>query len=416
MDLSNLFASFAHYLHSKSFLEIARHPAHPRAFSRQRKLPLPALVAALVSGFAKSVQAELDEFFAHLQQQACLVRHVSEQAFAQARANLSQRALPALNAQFLQMVDEAGGIPRWRGLRRIAVDGSYLRFGLRASHVPRAASREAFVLGCYLPDAQLILAATLHSACTGERQALFEQLDSFAPGDLLLLDRGYPARWLVGALAQRGIDFCIRVDTSDGGFAAVQGFRKSRLDEQLVTLPPPQAADVRDFACPAEPLTVRLVRQRAPNGAIRIFMTSLLDASRFPATEFGELYHTRWSVEETFKRLKHRLNLEQVSGLSHLAVQQDVAAKVLCDNLAAVLAATARKRHLVAPQRRINRAYARTALKPVAPLLLLGRLCTQALSELLGLIAKRTFLHRPGLSKPRSSRSKPHKHLSFKPC
>jgi hypothetical protein len=31
------------------------------------------------------------------------------------------------------MVDEAGGIPRWCGLRRIAVDGSFLRFGLRAS-------------------------------------------------------------------------------------------------------------------------------------------------------------------------------------------------------------------------------------------------------------------------------------------
>ncbi|PKM01886.1 MAG: transposase, partial [Gammaproteobacteria bacterium HGW-Gammaproteobacteria-7] len=179
MDLTNLFASFTRYLHSDSFLEIARHPAHPNAFSRQRKLPLPSLVAALVSGFAKSVQAELDEFFAHLQQQACLVRHVSEQAFAQARAKLSHTALPALNAQLLRMVDEAGGVPRWRGLRRIAVDGSVLRFGLRASHVPRAASRDGFLLGCYLPDAQLMLAATLHSACTGERQALFEQLDSF---------------------------------------------------------------------------------------------------------------------------------------------------------------------------------------------------------------------------------------------
>jgi hypothetical protein len=416
MDLSNLFASFTHYLHSESFLEVARHRAHPNAFSRQRKLPLPALVAALVSGIAKSVQTELDTFFAHLQEQACLVRHVSEQAFAQARAKLSHTALPALNAQFLQMVDEAGGIPRWCGLRRIAVDGSFLRFGLRASHVPRAASREALVLGCYLPDAQLMLAATLHSACTGERQALFEQLDSFAPGDLLLLDRGYPARWLVGVLAQRSIDFCIRVDTSDGGFAAVQAFRKSGLDEQLVTLPPPQAADVRDFGCPAEPLTVRLVRQRAPNGAIRVFMTSLLDANRFPAADFGEIYHTRWSVEETFKRLKHRLNLEHVSGLSHLAVQQDIAAKVLCDNIAAVLAAAARQQHLIAPQRRINRAYARSALKPVTPLLLLGRLCGKALCELLSLIARKTFLHRPGLSKPRPSRPKPHKHMSFKPC
>lgn len=34
----------------------------------------------------KSVQTELNEFFAYLQQQAQLLRHVSEQAFAKARA------------------------------------------------------------------------------------------------------------------------------------------------------------------------------------------------------------------------------------------------------------------------------------------------------------------------------------------
>ena len=250
MDLSRIFASFNQFLHCDAFLHIARHPDHPNAFTRRRKLPLPALVAALICGFSKSVQAELDGFFAHLQQQAALVRHVSAQAFAQARTKLSRAALPALNAQLIKSVEEAGGIPRWRGLRRIAIDGSYLRFGLRASHVPRAASREALLLGCYLPDAHLMLAATLHSIGTSERQALFEQMDSFAPGDLLLLDRGYPARWLLAVLQQRRLDFCLRVDTSQGGFTAVQAFRKSSLDEQIVCLPPPSAADVRDFGCP----------------------------------------------------------------------------------------------------------------------------------------------------------------------
>jgi len=60
-------------------------------------------------------------------------------------------------------------------------------------------------------------------------------------------------------------------------------------------------------------------------------MTSLMDPEEFPASVFGDLYHQRWRVEETFKRLKHRLNLEHVTGLSQLAVMQDVAAKVLCD-------------------------------------------------------------------------------------
>jgi Transposase DDE domain len=64
-------------------------------------------------------------------------------------------------------------------------------------------------------------------------------------------------------------------------------------------------------------------------------MTNLLDAERFPAALFGDLYHQRWRIEEAFKRLKHRLNLEHVTGLSQQAVMHDLAAKVLCDNLQA---------------------------------------------------------------------------------
>ena len=64
-------------------------------------------------------------------------------------------------------------------------------------------------------------------------------------------------------------------------------------------------------------------------------MPHLLDARTFPAEHFGALYHRRWRIEEAFKRTKHRLMLEAVSGLTYLALQQDFAAKVLADNLCA---------------------------------------------------------------------------------
>jgi hypothetical protein len=102
-------------------------------------------------------------------------------------------------------------------------------------------------------------------------------------------------------------------------------------------------------------------------------MTNLLDAVRFPAALFGDLYHRRWRIEEAFKRLKHRLNLEHVSGLSQLAVLQDFAAKVVCDNLQALTATAAHEQAQLPEHTRINHAYAHTALKPLLPALLLGR-------------------------------------------
>jgi hypothetical protein len=86
-------------------------------------------------------------------------------------------------------------------------------------------------------------------------------------GDLVLLDRGYPCRWLVGLLQRQGIDFCMRVDASgDRGFALVQAFGKSDLAEQIVTLPRPDPQDVVDFDCPPEPATVRLIRRVCADG------------------------------------------------------------------------------------------------------------------------------------------------------
>src|SRR5450759_3151471 len=74
MSLNSLFGDLAARLRSAEFLLHAAHPDHPTAFTRQRKLPLPALVALMLSGMRKSIQSELDEFFAHLNNQAQLVR------------------------------------------------------------------------------------------------------------------------------------------------------------------------------------------------------------------------------------------------------------------------------------------------------------------------------------------------------
>jgi hypothetical protein len=419
MSLPSLFAAFSVFLHSPQFRDLARQPDADNTFIRNRKLPLPALVAVMLSGMRKSVQTELDEFFAHLKEQAQLVHHVSEQAFAKARAKLSTTAIPALNDWLVERADADGYVPRWRGLRLVAADASTLCFGRRASHVPRAASADQIAFGLYLPGAEMMLAASLHSVHEGERQMLFQHLDRLSGGDVLLMDRGYPSRWLVAVLNARGIGFCMRVEKAgNAGFACVRDFLRSGEDDRIVTLPAPDRRDASDYECPATVQTVRLIRHVASSGKVRVLMTNLLDAAAFPRAEFGDLYHQRWRIEEAFKRLKHRLNLEHVSGLSQQATLHDFAAKILCDNLQALATETAHCGAALSPTRRINRAAAHSILKPLLPALLLGVDVAIRLSDALHLIARRTYSHRPGVvkSKPRIMRSKPHKSMTQKPC
>jgi hypothetical protein len=341
----------------------------------------------MLSGMRKSVQTELDEFFAHLKEQAQLVHHVSEQAFAKARAKLSTTAIPALNDWLVARAEADGFVPRWHGRRLVAADSSTLCFGRRASHVARAASADQIAFGLYLPGAEM--------------------------------DRGYPSRWLVAVLNARGVGFCMRVEKAGNtGFACVRDFLRSGENERIVTLAAPGRRDADDYECPATPQTVRLIRHISSTGKVRVLMTNLLDPKEFPYAEFGDLYHQRWRIEEAFKRLKHRLNLEHVSGLSQQAALPVFAAKIVCDNLQSLATETALREASLPPTRRINRAAAHSILRPLLPALLLGADIATRLLQALQLIAGRTYSHRPGIvkSKPRVMRSKPHKSMTQKPC
>jgi hypothetical protein len=330
--------AFAQYLQSPDLLDAVR--LKPTAFLRTRKLPFARLLTFMLSGTVASVQNELNVFAAHLDNRADLWREVSAQAFAKARQGFSATAFRLLNQHLLKLLEQYAPIPRWHGLRLVAADASKLQLFLKDAVGRRV--REAIAFALYLPGPELSLCFELYEDCVSERQMLFEQLDQLRSDDLLILDRGYPAVWLIAALQQRNIPFCMRVD--DTGFVDVKAFRRSGRRECQITLKPPSRREAEDYQIPRKACTVRLVRVITPNGKSHILMTSLLDATTYPATLFADLYHARWRIEEAFKRIKHRLKLEHLSGLSWLAAQQDFGAKMLCDNLNALAVSAAQDR------------------------------------------------------------------------
>jgi hypothetical protein len=92
-------------------------------------------------------------------------------------------------------------------------------------------------------------------------------------------------------------------------------------------------------------------------------MTSLLDAGDFPTGEFAALYHWRWA-QESYKRFKGRVEVENWSGKSALSIFQDFHAKVLALNL--VLASTAQEivdRHDDSHPKQVNMTHALRAMK-----------------------------------------------------
>jgi hypothetical protein len=370
----------------------------------------------MLSGTVASVQNELNVFAAHLDNRADLWREVSAQAFAKARQGFSAKVFKRLNQHLLQLVEQHLPTPRWRGFRLVAADASKLQLFLK--DVVGRRVREAIAFALYLPGPELSLSFELYDDSVSERQMLFEHLDHLQPDDLLILDRGYPAVWLIAVLLMRNIPFCMRVD--DTGFGCVKAFRRSGRGECLVTLDPPSKQEANDYDVPRKPSIVRLIRVVTPNGKCHIVMTSLLDAARYPAGDFGDLYHARWRIEEAFKRIKHRLKLEHLSGLSWLAAQQDFGAKMICDNFNALAVYAAQPEQNNGANRqetthKINRTYGFALLKRYLPRWLLARLPDlDTLLHLFAELRRHWVRFVPGQSKPRPKRPKPHLHHAYK--
>jgi len=340
-----LFQHLRKVLESDEF--IARHRQTKTAFTRRRCLTFAVVILMLINMVKRALQDELDEFFRALSGDKSARRHVSKSGFTQARQKLKHTAFVELNeAQVAYFYDQFEPA-KWQGYRLLAIDGSLAdvpdtaanrqQFGYWGS---RHGSGHAKGRVSQLFDVfnQVTIEATLAPITRGERQLAHDHLRLVNADDLLLLDRGYPAFWLFTAILQRGADFCARIEASR--WKVAQQFMASGESEAILTVSP--AADAqkacRQLGLPIEPLKLRFIRIELDNGTVECLVTSLLDGIRFPYSLFKELYQQRWPVEEDYKRLKSRLEVENWSGLSPESVYQDFYAAFFTKNLAAILA------------------------------------------------------------------------------
>jgi len=98
---------------------------------------------------------------------------------------------------------------------------------------------------------------------------------------------------------------------------------------------------VADLGIAGAPLPLRLLRVKRPNGSRLVLVTNLFDDGLDPGA-FADLYRARWRIEEAFKLVKARLQVENWSGMLPHTVELDIYASLLRANCAAVLAPSAR--------------------------------------------------------------------------
>ena len=184
---------------------INKHRQSASDFTRQRKLTFPILLFFLINMIKGSYQDELDHFFKSIFSFDVAKRIVSKAAFAKARMKLGYEALVELNSKMVSYFYRHFRPLQWNDFTLFAIDGTTVQlprieaisehFGAwnpsQGDECPMARVSQMFdVLN------KITIDAIIESKSIGERELAAFHFLKLMPGDLVLLDRGYPAYWL----------------------------------------------------------------------------------------------------------------------------------------------------------------------------------------------------------------------------
>jgi hypothetical protein len=383
----------------------------------------------LLRGIKSSLQRELDSFFKVVLTTDYNIRVVTKGALSQSRSKLKPEAFKEINDVACSSFYSGAPYRTWHGHRVLSVDGSRLHLPNHESvkkefgeyPVGRNADTPvsmALISLLYDPLNLLTIDSQIGAWSESEQSILLQHIEKLQPEDLLLGDRGYPSIYLFYLLRSKGVDFCFRM--KEDWWLPVRRFVESGQKEMIIELSLP-SKDVKkpqgiDFKSEA-PLRCRLILIELENGEKEVLCTSLTDTELYPYDLFEDLYHIRWGVEEGYKLLKERLDLEDFSGKTAKAVKQDFYAKVLMMTLCAALSfpieEKVRRESLAEKnnnqrkhEKKLNHTSALGMFYDIAIGIFIKKDIKNALEAFDQLMAKTCEIIRPGRSNPRNHKTK----------
>ena len=274
-------------------------------------------------------------------------RMVSKGAFSQARHKLSHKAFIELDKDQIQYFYDTNNYKKWHNYRLVAIDGSTARLPNRekiieAYGIADISETSRPIILARLSQAydmlnRITIDAKLSNYHDNEHDMAVEHLTAIKQGDLALFDRNYGSFWLFALLQSKSIDFCARLKV--GSWKIAKQLVQSNQKEMIAEIYPSKASAKR---CKAMGIDCKILRLRficieLETGEKEVLVTSLMNQEEFPCDIFSNLYQLRWYVEESYKVMKSRLEIENFSGKSPLAILQDFYAKLFAYNLTSIL-------------------------------------------------------------------------------
>ena len=260
---------------------------------------------------------------------------------------INPKAFEELNEDCIKHFYTNYHVKKWNGFRLIAIDGSevmlpkteetIIEFGEYTTNFMNKTVVLARISKAYDVLNKLSIDAKLVNRKIGEHTLANQHLELCGNGDLILFDRGYPSFDLFRNILASGSHFCARLAVANWNVA--KKLIESGKNEIITEIRPGKDLKRKyiNQGITIEPIKCRFICVDLLSGEKEVLITSLLDQEKYPHQIFKKLYHLRWGVEESYKKDKHRLQLENFSGKSVIAIYQDFYANILMGNLTSIL-------------------------------------------------------------------------------
>lgn len=247
--------------------------------------------------------------------------------------------------EFYQRYD---AVKTWKGYRLVGIDGSTMQlptskeliedFGIFET---RTENNRKVVLSRISQAYDVLNGLTLDAKIahyrTSELSLADSHIQSLKSNDLILMHRAYASFWYMSKLISQNHSFVIRLKERRWNIA--KNLLQSGKTEEVHIIKPSSEAikKCKQKGISYEPLTLRIVRVKIENGEDYVLITNLVDTTKYTVQEIGDLYRLRWPTEESFKHLKLRGELENLSGKTTLAVEQDFFRIIARANLSQII-------------------------------------------------------------------------------
>lgn len=298
----------------------------PNDFTRSGKMSFKETVFFMLNSKKKSLQTELNNFF-----ESTLKRKdtISKQAFSEARTKIKPKAFIELNDTINEVIYKTHDEYKlWNGYRVSAIDGSIIElpdtellrneYGYVENQNVNVARAK---VGCIFDVVnKIVLTSKIDKYKASERRMAIEMISEIInrsnQKDLILFDRGYPSAELFSFLIENNIDFLMRSSRTYSN--AIKNATKA---DQMIEIKYKQKS-----------YKVRVIRFMLSSSEEEILITSLVD-EKMTVEGFKELYFMRWGIEIKYDELKNRLQIENFTGTTKIAIEQDFYATIYLSNM-----------------------------------------------------------------------------------